>query len=280
MDLDVSTWISHCYLPDRTELQEHTLKTDRDLVIGDRCRIDYGLQGDDIVICEFCTINGTILAGGDVRIDNWCEVFGDVIVEEDAYIGEGVKIHGKLVVRGDLDIGDNVSIEKGFEAKGWIVIRNPIPVIMYLLLYLITVLNLDRDDKVDAVLQELFGDEEAEKEPPLRIPPGSVLNMQIFSVPQGMAIGSNCRLHGNIRGESIQIERDTTIFGSLRAIKSVAVGAGTTVHGDVSAEGSIQIEKDAHILGSASAGSLTLHEDARIDGIIKAPNGLKIQRTP
>ena len=279
MELDVSTWISHCFLPDHTELQEHTLKTASDLVIGDRCQIDYGLEGADIVICEFCKINGNIISSGDVRIDNWCEVFGDVIADEDAYIGEGVKIHGKLIVRGDLDIGDNVTIEKGFEAKGWIVIRNPIPVIMYLLLYLITVLNLDRDDKVDEVLQELFGDDDMMKGNPLRIPPGSTLNMQVFSVPHSVEIGSECRLHGNIRSETIQVHEATTIFGSLRALKSIAVGSSTTIHGDISTDGSIQVEKEAHILGNASAGNLTMHEDARIDGLIKAPNGLKIQRT-
>lgn len=277
MDVDVQTWIAHCSLPDDTELQEHTLKTGHNIVIGDRCQIDYGLEGSDIVICELCKINGNILSTGDIRLDNWCEVSGDVIVEEDAFIGEGVKIQGKLIVRGDLDIGDNVQIAKGFEAKGWINIRNPMPVIMYLLLYLLTMLKLEKGTEVESMLEEMFGEEEVEATP-LRIPPGTILNMQTFAVSQPMEIGSGCRLHGNIRAETIEIKENTTVFGSLRSVQSITIGGNTTIHGDVACEGDVVIRKDAHILGNAISKTLVLHEDARIDGMIKAPNGLRIER--
>jgi predicted acyltransferase (DUF342 family) len=144
-------WFRRCTLPDHTELQERTLKTDQDIVIGDRCQIDYGLSGKDVVICEFSKINGNINANGDVRIDNWCEIAGDVVADEDAYLGEGVRIKGKLVVHGDLDIGDNVQIERGFEAKGWISIRNPMPVIVYIMMYLVALLGIEKEDELDSV---------------------------------------------------------------------------------------------------------------------------------
>ena len=271
-------WIRGCTLPDHTELQERTLKTGQDIVIGDRCRIDYGLSGNDVVVCEFSKINGSIVAGGDVRIDNWCEVGGDVIVEEDAYLGEGVKIQGKLVVKGDLDIGDNVQIERGFEAKGWISIRNPMPVIIYIMMYLVAVLGIEKQEDLDAVLQKLFGDEEARTETPLMIPTGAVLNMQTFSVPEKMTVGSGCRLHGNIRAASIAIREETTVFGSLHAREGANIARGSVVHGDVQSDGDVVIEQGVHILGNVSCRGLTLHEDARVDGVIRAPGGLKIER--
>jgi len=52
-------------------------------------------------------------------------------VGEDAYLGERVTVTGRLMVSGDLDIGDDVTIEEGFEANGWIVIRNPVPTLVF-----------------------------------------------------------------------------------------------------------------------------------------------------
>lgn len=283
-------WIKTCALPDNTELQERTLKTDLDIVIGDRCQIDYGLAGRDVVVCEFSKINGDLVAAGDVRVDNWCEIGGDVIAEKDAYLGEGVKIQGKLVVKGDLDIGDNVQIDRGFEAKGWISIRNPMPVIIYVMMYLVAILGIEREDELDAVLEELFGDDEEEEgegegeerknpaTPPLMIPAGAVLNMQTFSVPGKMVVGSGCRLHGNIRARSISIQEETTIFGSLHVQEEVGIARGSVIHGDVQGKGDVTIAQEVHVLGNVSCQGLTLHEDARVDGIIRAPGGLKIAR--
>lgn len=271
-------WIRICNLPDQTELQERTLKTGLDIVIGDRCQIDYGLSGNDVVVCEFSKIDGDIVAAGDARIDNWCEVAGDVIVEEDAYLGEGVKIQGKLVVKGDLDIGDNVQIARGFEAKGWISIRNPMPVIIYIMMYLVAVLGIEKQEELDAVLQKLFGDDETPATTPLMIPAGAVLNMQTFSVPESMAIGAGCRLHGNIRAGSIAVREGTTIFGSLHVKEDASIARGTVIHGDVQSEGDVVVEQEVHILGDVSCRGLTLHETARVDGVIRAPAGLTIER--
>lgn len=271
----------NCILPDNTELQEHTLMTDRCIVVGDRCRIDYGLDGKDVIVCEFSSLNGDIHCDGDLRIDNFCEVSGDVFVTEDAYLGEGVKIQGRLIVNGDLDIGDNVQIEKGFEAKGWISIRNPMPVITYIVLYLVTLLGIEKEEEVNEILEKLFGyDEDDITEVPLMIPSHSVLNMQTFSVPKAMSIGENCRLHGNIKAGSVTVARGGTIFGSLRADEFAEIKEANAIHGDVSAGGNVTICEKVHILGDVRCEKLSLHEDAFVDGTIKAPAGVKIERNP
>jgi predicted acyltransferase (DUF342 family) len=278
MESGVQDWLHQCSLPNGTDLQEHTLKTEMNIIIGDRCSIDYGLKGKDVIVCEFCTLNGSVVADGDVRIDNWCEINGDVIAGEDAYLGEGVKIHGRLVVRGDLDIGDKVQIDRGFEAKGWISIRNPMPVFIYLLLYVMTLLKIDNPDEIDSALDELFGEEDPGDDTPLVIPPGSSLDMKVFSVPSAMRIGERCRLHGNIRANAVSVGDDTTIFGSLRAGGPIAIGRRTQVHGNVEGGGEVRVAPAAHILGDVAGISLSLHEDALVEGMIRAPNGVRIER--
>ncbi len=149
----------HCLLPDGTELQEHSIKTQRNIVVGEFCQIDYGLRGADVYVGESSKIREYIWANGDVRIGNWCEVGNDVIARENAYIGEGVKIAGKLVVSGALDIGEKVEIREGFEAKGDVEVRNPMPVFMFIIIYLMTLLKIENEKELDRILDDLFSEE-------------------------------------------------------------------------------------------------------------------------
>ena len=274
----VKNWHKHCLLPDGTELQEHSLKTDRNIVIGEFCQIDYGLRGNDVFVGESSKIREYVWANGDTRIGNWSEIGGDVIAKQDAYIGEGVKINGKLSVAGALDIGEKVEIGEGFEAKGDIEIRNPMPVFMFILIYLMTLLHIENEKELDRILDDLFSEEEEKMEIPLMIPARSKLNMKFFTVPSTMKIGRGCRLHGNIRAGSIEVQQNTVIFGSLRAKNRITVVDGVTVHGNVESGSTVFVKKGAHILGDVKATSIVLHEDAKIDGTIEAPHGLRIVR--
>jgi predicted acyltransferase (DUF342 family) len=275
----VKNWHNHCLLPDGTELQEHSLKTDRNIVIGEFCQIDYGLRGANVYVGESTKIREYVWASGDARIGNWCEIGSDVIAKEDAYIGEGVKINGKLAVDGALDIGEKVEIKEGFEARGDIEVRNPMPVFMFIIIYLMTLLRIENEKELDRILDDLFSDDEDEKMAiPLMIPARSKLNMKLFSVPSTMKIGKGCRLHGNIRAGSIDVQQDTVIFGSLRAKNRITVVSGVTVHGNVESGSTVHVRKGAHILGDVIAKSIVLHEDAKVDGTIEAPHGLRIER--
>jgi predicted acyltransferase (DUF342 family) len=274
----VKDWHRHCLLPDGTELQEHSLKTDRNIVIGEFCQIDYGLRGNDVFVGESSKIREYVWANGDTRIGNWSEIGGDVIAKQDAYIGEGVKINGKLSVAGTLDIGEKVEIRDGFEAKGDIEIRNPMPVFMFIIIYLMTLLHLENEKELDRILDDLFSEDEEKMEIPLMIPARSRLNMKFFAVPSTMKIGKGCRLHGNIRAGSIDVQQNTVIFGSLRAKNRITVVDGVTVHGNVESGSTVYVKKGAHILGDVKAKSIVLHEEAKVDGTIEAPHGLRIER--
>jgi predicted acyltransferase (DUF342 family) len=271
-------WHNHCLLPDGTELQEHSIKTNRDIVIGEFCQIDYGLRGHDVYVGESSKIREYVWANGDARIGNWCEIGNDVIAKKDAYIGEGVRINGKLAVNGTLDIGEKVEIMEGFEAKGNIEVRNPMPVFLFIIIYLMTLLHIQNEKELDRILDGIVSDEEDNLEIPLMIPARSKLNMKLFAVPSTMKIGRKCRLHGNIRAGSIDVQQDTVIFGSLRAKNRISVTDGVTVHGNVESRSTVYVKKGAHILGDVIARAIVLHEDAKIDGTITAPHGMRIER--
>ena len=271
-------WHNHCLLPDGTELQEHSIKTDRDIVIGEFCQIDYGLRGNDVYVGESSKIREYVWANGDARIGNWSEIGNDVIAKEDAYIGEGVRINGRLEVNGALDIGENVEIRGGFEAKGNIEVRNPMPVFMFIIIYLMTLLHIQNEQELDRILDGIVTEEEDDTRIPLMIPARSKLNMKLFAVPSTMKIGRKCRLHGNIRAGSIDVQQDTVIFGSLRAKNRISIVDGVTVHGNVESGSTVYVKKGAHILGDVIARSIVLHEDAKIDGTITAPHGMRIER--
>ena len=274
----VKNWHNHCLLPDGTELQEHSIKTDRNIVIGEFCQIDYGLRGADVYVGESSKIREYVWANGDARIGNWCVIGSDVIAKGDAYIGEGVQINGKLAVNGALDIGEKVEIKEGFEAKGNIEVRNPMPVFMFIVIYLMTLLHIESEKELDRILDDLFSEEEEKPLIPLMIPARSKLNMKFFSVPSTMKIGKGCRLHGNIRAGSIDVQQDTVIFGSLRARHRISITGGVTVHGNVESASTVYVKKGAHILGDVIARSIELHEEAKIDGTITAPHGMRIER--
>jgi predicted acyltransferase (DUF342 family) len=274
----VKDWHNHCLLPDGTELQEHSIKTNRNIVVGEFCQIDYGLRGADVYVGESSKIREYIWANGDVRIGNWCVIGSDVIAKEDAYIGEGVTINGKLSVNGALDIGEKVEIKEGFEAKGNIEVRNPMPVFMFIIIYLMTLLHIENEKELDRIVDNLFSEEEEKPEIPLMIPARSKLNMKLFQVPSTMKIGKGCRLHGNIRAGSIDVQQDTVIFGSLRAKNRISIVGGVTIHGNVESGSTVYVKKGAHILGDVIARSIVLHEEAKIDGTITAPHGMRIER--
>lgn len=263
-----------CILPNKTELQERLLKTRNDILVGDHCDIGYGLCGNDVVVCEFCKLTGDIVADGDLRIDNFCEINGTVICNGDAYLGEGVKVHGKLTVGGNLDIGDNVTIDKEFKVLGDISIRNPLPVILYLLLYVMTMLHLDNEAEVEKTVNAIISESNAE---PLVLPPRTTMDLRYFSVATAMEVGENCRLHGNIKAKAITLKNDATIFGGIHAVRWVKVGERTAVHGDVVGQ-TIRIERGADILGDVAGDKVWLHEDALVSGIIRSPDGLTIGR--
>ena len=263
-------------IPDGATVEEHDLVTDGDVLVGGQSTVEFGVRGRNLLGGERVQFGGNLEAEGDCRLDMWCAVDGSVLVGGDAYLGARVHVSGQLVVAGDLDIGDDVSIDEGFEANGWIVIRNPMPTIVFLIIYLSQLLRLGEEDAAQELASELFEDEPAEREP-LVIPRGSQVSDDAWRVSTPARVGADCRLHGNLRAASIRLGRDTELFGSLRARGDVDVAAGTVVHGDVTTRGGdVVLASGVVVKGDVVCDDAVVHHGATVDGTIRTRGELRL----
>ena len=256
-------------IPDETHVEEHDLVTAGDVIVGGQSTVEFGVRGNNVIAGERVRFGGHIEAEGDCRLDMWCDVEDNVLVGENAYLGERVHVGGELKVAGDLDIGDDVDIEDGFEANGWIVIRNPMPTIVFLFVYLSQLLRIGEEEAAEEMLSELM-DDDREHEPAI-IPRGARVSDDAWRVSTPARIGNDCRLHGNIRAESLVVGRDTEIFGSLRAKEGITVGSGTQVTGNVTTRGgTVRIGPDTEVRGDVSGDYVEIHQHADVEGAIRA----------
>ncbi|MFC7186615.1 polymer-forming cytoskeletal protein [Halorubrum yunnanense] len=267
--------IEELAVPSGTTVEEHDLVVDGDVLVGGQSTVEFGLRGRNVAIGERVRVGNDIEAEGDCRLDTWCTVDGNVLVGEDAYLGERVTVTGRLMVSGDLDIGDDVSIEEGFEANGWIVIRNPVPTIVFYFIVLSQLLRVGETDAADELAEALADGEDVRD--PLLVPRGAEISDDAWRVSTPATVGDDCRLHGNLRAESVRVGERNEVFGSLRAREGITVGAGTVIHGDVTTRGgTVTIEAGARVLGDVSAGDLVVHDGAEIDGSLRARGEMKL----
>lgn len=246
------------------------------VIIGGDSTIEYGIIADEIAMGEHVEVRGEVFARSDIYIDRWSEIFGAVRVDGDAQLGEFTKIHGKLVVSGDLDIGDHVSVEDGFEAKGWITIKNPISIIIFLYMYLSEMLRLGRSEEAENMLEDLFYDNLDEiNEQMMIVPAKSKITFSTIETNRPMHIGNSCRLQGNIRAESLSMGTNTTLFGGIVA-GEVTIHEKSIIHGGIDARGDVRIGRGSHVLGNVNARTINIHSSARVDGTMNAPRGIVI----
>ncbi|MGB9987931.1 acyltransferase [Salarchaeum japonicum] len=270
-------------IPDGTTVEEHDLVTDGDVLVGGQSTVEFGVRGYNVIAGERVQFDGNIEAEGDCRLDMWCGVDGNVLVGADAYLGERVNIDGRLVVGGDLDIGDDVDITEGFEANGWIVIRNPMPTIVFFMVYLSHLLRIGEEEEAQDLVDDLTDAEDAE---PIRVPRSAHVSDDAWRVSTPATIGDECRLHGNVRATEIEVGRENNIFGSLRAQGDIVVGADTKIHGDVTTRGGdVTIESGALVLGNVSGTDVEIQPEAAVDGSIRASGetrmaGTDVEREP
>ncbi len=263
-------------IPDGATVEEHDLVTAGDVLVGGQSTVEFGVRGRNVLGGERVQFGGDIEAEGDCRLDMWSEVDGSVLVGEDAYLGARAHVKGQLIVGGDLDIGDDVTIDQGFEANGWIVIRNPMPTIVFLLIYLSQLLRLGEEEAAESLVSELFDSDSAGEEP-LVVPRSSQVGDDAWRVSTPARVGSGCRLHGNIRATGIDLGADTELFGSLRAREDITIGRGAVIHGDVSTRGgSVEIEAEANVKGDVSCEDATIHQAAEVEGSIRARGDLRL----
>jgi predicted acyltransferase (DUF342 family) len=275
-------------IPDGTTVEEYDLVTEGNVMIGGQSTVEFGVRARNILAGERVQFGGSIEAERDCRLDVWCEVAENVLVGKDAYLGERVHIGGQLLVAGDLDIGDDVTVEEGFDANGWIVIRNPMSSLVFYFIILSHLLQVNESNAASEFAQEIAAEAEGNADDDddddvmmIVIPRGATVSDDIWQVSTPASIGNGCRLHGNVRAASITVGRDTNLFGSLRARGDIEIDERTRIHGDVTTrDGAVSINAGARVRGDVVCGDLQLHDDAEVYGTIRASGRVNIVHAP
>lgn len=278
--------LKYFLVPDNTRIEANKITVEGDVIVGNHSNIEYGILGDTVIMGEGVTVSGDVAARSDIRVDMWSKLGNRVEVGRNAYLGEFVTIDGKLLVKGDLDVGKEVKIRGGFEAKGWILVRNPVPVIMFLFLYIREMMRLGKDEEIEKALEEFFEDSEDSQsfdvkdmgENILIIPAGTKFTPEVFEVAGKTIIGENCHLIGNIRAQAVETGDNLTLKGSIYSEGQILIGENSTVYGNLYSKGKVQIGRNSRVFGGVKASSVLLHENSRVDGIIKAPSGVTFLR--
>jgi len=266
-------------IPDKTCFEEQTITTTGDVVVGDRSLLSFGVSTDGrIFVGEHVIIGGFLHSTHDVRVDIFSTIGGDIQSGGNVFLGEKVKVKGKLSLKGDLDVGDSVQIEKGFEAKGWINIRSPIPVIIYIFIYLLQLLKMGRSEEIERILEELEqsdGETIPISESFLFIPDNSLISVSNSKIEGSLSIGKECKLLGNydVKGH-ISIDEKTEILGSLKATGNVICGTRVKIHGTITSSGIVNIGDFVEIIGGISGEEITLSKTAVVQGTLLGKKGV------
>ena len=252
------------YIPEGAEFDETLISHNGDVIVGNSASIGFGIKGKKVIVGDRASIDGDVI-GEEVRLDSWVKVKGNVVCYSDCYIGEFTSIDGKLTVHGDLEIGRNVRIDKGFEATGLITIQNPLPVIIFLFIYLMELLRIGKIEEIE----ELF---EEELENPLIIPDNSKVTIEQIQTSRN-AIFKSSRILGNVRAKDVLVEK-TELYGSVRG-KDVFIDS-SKVHGAIEGR-RIYIVNGSNIFGNVTGEEVFMENGCSVEGSIIGRKGVWIK---
>ncbi|MFE3846150.1 polymer-forming cytoskeletal protein [Thermoplasmatota archaeon] len=266
-------------IPDKTKFEEKTIFTNGDVIISDRSLIRFGIKTNGrIFIGEHVIIDGDIDSSKDIRIDTFSHIGGNVKSGGDVFLGEKVRIDGQLSLLGDLDVADSVFVNEGFEAKGWINIRSPIPIIIYIFIYLVQLLKMGHSEEIEKLLKEIEennGEAIPISDIFLFIPNNSIIGIQKSQIDSNLQIGKNSRIIGNfnVKGNII-IEDKVVLFGSISNTNNINCGKDIKIHGNIDCKGDVTIDDNCLILGDIRGNKIYISKFATIDGMLQTNNGV------
>ncbi|MBZ3936186.1 putative acyltransferase (DUF342 family) [Methanimicrococcus blatticola] len=274
-------------VPDNAVIDDQKIATEADMIIGNHAAIERSIEGGFLMIGEGVHIGGEVFSNDDVRADVWCKFDKNVNVGGDAYIGEFTTIDGKIVVEGDLDIGKEVKLNGGFLSKGWVVVRNPLPVMVFIFLYIRAMIGIGKSsDEIDKALSELFEDDEEidfenmdedkmsqalSRGRFLVIPLGSKISLESINVPEDVMIGNDCNISTRMICKRFESGKNLIFNGFIRSKGETLIGEGSRVSGEISAS-KVIIDKNVKIEGIITAKTVWIHETSFVEGKISSGN--------
>ncbi|MBN1390294.1 MAG: polymer-forming cytoskeletal protein [Candidatus Thermoplasmatota archaeon] len=273
---------SLCHLPEATVIEEKNIRCKGDVVLADKSSVKRGLMSDGrIFMGEFVEIEGDIIAIGDIRIDKGGKVKGNITGDADIYLGERSIIAGEIIVGKNLDIGEGVEMDpNAIDSRGRINIRNPISVIVYILLYLLELLRRDDSKEVEDFFKELEeggGDKILVSRNFTYFPRGTNIGPEKIEIPGDMNIGHDCKIVGDLRvGGSLEIESEAQVFGNIESAGNIFLGENVVINGNMKALGDITVHHAARISGDVRGRNISFTPDTVIDGTLKGEDGIRI----
>ena len=270
-------------IPNETVNENHHMQVTGDIILDDRTEVDYTLETEKrIFVGEWVKVNGDMTAEDDIRIDKYSEVHGNISGGNDIYLGQRVRVGGKLTVGKDLDVGSDVAIEDGFDAKGWINIRNPIPMIIYFFIYLFNLIKRGKSEEVERILHEIDLEEQTPEEILVSdnffyVPEGSKVDPDAIEIKGNCRIGSNCILKGNYQVTgTAKLGDNTELIGNITAEGNVTLGENVKLNGTIITKEHVIIAQECTISGDVTCKTLEMVQNSVVEGIIHAPDGIKI----
>lgn len=273
---------SLCHIPEGTVIEEKNIRCKGDVIFSDRAHSKRGIMTEGrVFLGEFIEMEGDIISIGDIRIDKGSKVQGNITGDADIYIGERSIIAGEISVGNNLDIGEGVDVDPGaIDSKGRINIRNPISVIVFLLLYLLELIKKNDSQEVESFFKEI---EEGGEESILIsqnfifFPKGSRIEENLIKIPGDMKVGHDCQIVADLTiTGSLNVESQVQIFGDIETGDDVVIGENVVINGSIRTDGDVTIHHAARITGNIRGRNIVTTPDTIIDGTLKGEEGIKI----
>ena len=275
-------------IPDNAVIEDKIIKTHAGMIIGNHSQIEKDLHVGFLMVGESVHITGQIVSEGDIRTDVWCRFDENVFGGGDAYLGEFTTINGKITIEGDLDVGKEVKLNGGFLSKGWIVVRNPLPVMIFIFLYIRELMRLGKtSEEIDKTLSEFFEDDEEIDLEKLDdsnlseilnrggffvIPLGTKVSLESINVPEDAVVGNDCIINSRLICKKFEGGKNLIFNGLLRSKGETLIADGSKITGEINTSGKLVIGKNVKIEGQISAKSIVIHETAFIEGPVSCGN--------
>jgi len=269
-------------IPSEARVFKTKIKTQYDVIISDKCEVGKSVEsGARVFIGELVKFKGSITAEDDIRIDRLTQVTKDIVGQKNVYIGERSKIGGKLLVEQNLDVGDDVEITpENVEAKGWVNIRNPIPMLYYLIILIWELIRQGKGEEVQKIIEELEGQNLEDfviTGDFLFIPTKAKVEKDILESKGRLNIGEDCLIKTNIKaGDDIIVDERSRIVGDIRSKGQVLLNASVEVEGEIRCDGDMEIGREVMVHGDIYCNSLKMYNDSKVEGKIHAKGRIKL----
>lgn len=278
MAFDKKTFV----LPPGSVFEERTLVSPGDLILGNHVKCGFGLRTEGrIFLGQGAEVQGDVTCAGDLRADTSTHLEGVVKIGASGYLGERCFVKGDLEVAGDLDVGDDVRVGGRLQTKGWVNKRDPVPLVLYLFIYLLELMRLGHSVEVEKILKEMEDGGDADvlvADVFLFVPDGSTIGLTASDIHGHLEAGKDVRILGNltVRGRA-KLGPGVRVFGALRCDEGVEMQAGAEVQGDLVSGGEVLVGEGCTILGDLHGRSVVMFPSATVDGKVVAAEGVSFR---